>query len=151
LDLNKVSWRNTFSTVTRKIFSTRGTNRERRRHIVLTQSRRARPSPERMRETSGRRMAFGERSTVHYGPPGQKYTCWTVLEHRPSNTGIAYCEEGFGPSFPWGLIFLSGPHMNIGMDAGWKHSGGFRHFHGQRFSHACWNCSPGALRNHIRM
>ena len=23
-----------------------------------------------------------------YSPAGQKYTCWTVLEHRPSNTAI---------------------------------------------------------------
>src|SRR5688572_20142885 len=54
-----------------------------------------------------------------YGAPGEKYTCWTVLEHCPSNTGIAYSEGGFGPTFPWGLVFLSGPHMNIGMDGGW--------------------------------
>lgn len=55
----------------------------------------------------------------NYGVPGEKYTCWTVLEHPASNTGIAYCEKGFGPTCPWGLIFLSGPHMNIGMDAAW--------------------------------
>ena len=54
-----------------------------------------------------------------YGPPNQRFTCWTVLEHTPSNTGIALCFEGFGPSYPWGLVSLSGPHMNIGMDAGW--------------------------------
>lgn len=54
-----------------------------------------------------------------YGAPNEKFTCWTVLEHAPSNTGIAYCAQGFGPSFPWGLIFLSGRHMNIGMDSGW--------------------------------
>lgn len=54
-----------------------------------------------------------------YGLPGESHTCWTVLEHAPSNTGIAYCAQGFGPSFPWGLVFLAGPYMNIGMDAGW--------------------------------
>jgi hypothetical protein len=54
-----------------------------------------------------------------YGRPGDKYTCWTVLEHRPSNTGIAYCESGFGPSHPWGLVFLSGEHMHMGMDCQW--------------------------------
>ncbi len=54
-----------------------------------------------------------------YGDPGTVYPCWTVLEHRPSNTGIAYCEQGFGPSFPWGLVWLSGEHMNIGMDSSW--------------------------------
>jgi hypothetical protein len=54
-----------------------------------------------------------------YGRPGEKFTCWTVLEHPPSNTGIVYCPQGFGPSDPWGLIFLSGEHMEIGMDSAW--------------------------------
>ena len=54
-----------------------------------------------------------------YGQPEEKFTCWTVLEHPPTNTGIAYCSQGFGPSYPWGLVFLSGEHMNIGMDSGW--------------------------------
>jgi hypothetical protein len=54
-----------------------------------------------------------------YGLRDQKYTCWTVLEHRPSNTGVAFCSQGFGPSYPWGIVFLSGPHMGIGMDSGW--------------------------------
>jgi hypothetical protein len=54
-----------------------------------------------------------------YGPPDQHFTCWTVIEHRPSNTGVAFCAEGFGPSDPWGLIFLSGPRMDIGMDCSW--------------------------------
>ena len=54
-----------------------------------------------------------------YGAPDQRFTCWTVLEHRESNTGIAFCPEGFGPLDPWGLVFLSGPHMNIGMDSSW--------------------------------
>lgn len=54
-----------------------------------------------------------------YGRRGEKFTCWTVLEHSPSNTAIAYCEDGFGPSYPWGLVSLSGEHMGIGMDSGW--------------------------------
>jgi len=54
-----------------------------------------------------------------YGAADQTYTCWTVLEHRPSNTGVAYCDAGFGPTCPWGIVFLAGPHMNIGMDSGW--------------------------------
>lgn len=54
-----------------------------------------------------------------YGLPGEHFTCWTILEHHDSNTGIAYCEHGFGPRHPWGLVFLSGPHMNIGMDSAW--------------------------------
>lgn len=57
--------------------------------------------------------------TWDYGTPGEQFTCWTLLEHPPSNTGIAFCSQGFGPSNPWGLVFLSGPHMSIGMDSGW--------------------------------
>lgn len=54
-----------------------------------------------------------------YGREGEKYTCWTVLEHPSSNTGIAYCELGFGPACPWGLVFLSGEYMSIGADYSW--------------------------------
>ena len=54
-----------------------------------------------------------------YGHPGEHYTCWTVLEHPPSNTGIAYCPQGFGPADPWGLVHLSGEYMSIGMDSAW--------------------------------
>lgn len=54
-----------------------------------------------------------------YGRDDERFTCWTVLEHSPSNTGIAYCQQGFGPSCPWGLVSLSGQHMGIGMDCGW--------------------------------
>jgi hypothetical protein len=53
-----------------------------------------------------------------YGVLDQRFTCWTVLEYRP-NRGIAYCSQGFGPSDPWGLVSLSGPHMSIGMDSAW--------------------------------
>src|SRR3954470_558541 len=54
-----------------------------------------------------------------YGEPNQTYPCWIVVEHRPSNTAIAFCESGFGPSYPWGLLFLSGPYLNMGMDSQW--------------------------------
>ena len=55
-----------------------------------------------------------------YGTGDEAYPCWSVLEHKSSNTGIAYCESGFGPSSPWGLVFLAGAeHMSIGMDSSW--------------------------------
>ena len=58
-----------------------------------------------------------------YGEPGQSHPCWSVLNHPRSNTGIAYCEFGFGPRSPWGLVFLSGTsHMSIGMDSAWYES-----------------------------
>src|SRR5262245_53639229 len=54
-----------------------------------------------------------------YGEPNQSFPCWVVLEHPSSNTGIAYCAQGFGPSSPWGLLFLSGEHIGMGMDSAW--------------------------------
>lgn len=54
-----------------------------------------------------------------YGTDGEMVTCWTVLEHTESNTGIAYAEKGFGPANPWGLVALRGDHMNVGTDADW--------------------------------
>ena len=56
-----------------------------------------------------------------YGEPNTKYPCWSVLNHVSSNTGIAYSEHGFGPTYPWGLVFLTGDEncMSMGMDSGW--------------------------------
>lgn len=54
-----------------------------------------------------------------YGAPNEQYTCWAVLDDHCEDTGIAYCESGFGPSHPWGLVFLPGENKSIGMDSGW--------------------------------
>jgi hypothetical protein len=57
-----------------------------------------------------------------YGDPGQQFPCWNVLCHSNSNTGVAYCEKGFGPYMPWGLVWLGDPahpHFSIGMDSSW--------------------------------
>jgi hypothetical protein len=53
-----------------------------------------------------------------YGREEERYPCWTVLCHSSSNTGIAYCEHGFGPRSPWGLVCLEGDEsrMSIGTD-----------------------------------
>lgn len=53
-----------------------------------------------------------------YGPEGQTYPCWIAFAHPPSNTAIAYCSQGFGPSYPWGLLFLAEPR-SMGMDSQW--------------------------------
>ena len=50
--------------------------------------------------------------------PDTLYPCWTVLAHIPSDTGIVYSEQGFGPGCPWGLVFLERNNA-IGMDSGW--------------------------------
>jgi len=57
-----------------------------------------------------------------YGAPGATYPCWIVAEHTPSGTAFAYCEQGFGPSCPWGLLSVSGEHLSMGMDCGWYES-----------------------------
>lgn len=49
--------------------------------------------------------------------PEETFPGWLVLSHLKSNTGIAYCEFGFGPRRPWGLISLS--NLSMGMDYGW--------------------------------
>lgn len=54
-----------------------------------------------------------------YGRRGEAYPCWIVLEHRASNTAVAYCVHEFGPRDSWGLLFIDGPHMSMGMDSGW--------------------------------
>ena len=56
-----------------------------------------------------------------YGEPGQAFPCWIVLEHPSSNTGICFCESGFGPRHPWGLVGLNGSpaEMSMGADSAW--------------------------------
>lgn len=57
-----------------------------------------------------------------YGEPGQQYPCWTVLRDTQSGGGIAYCEYGFGPRCPWGLMWGLGHeerNRSMGMDSVW--------------------------------
>src|ERR1700758_344553 len=52
-----------------------------------------------------------------YGEPAQQYSGWIVLQDRQSGAEIAYCEYGFGPRSPWGLV--SSKNRHIGMDSAW--------------------------------
>jgi hypothetical protein len=54
-----------------------------------------------------------------YGQPGQQYPCWMVLNDIHSGAEIGYCEHGFGPGCPWGLVSSSPDYPNMGMDSGW--------------------------------
>ncbi len=54
-----------------------------------------------------------------YGALGQEFPCWIILDHPPTNTCIAYCQHGFGPLSPWGLLFIAGQYLSMGMDSGW--------------------------------
>ena len=52
-----------------------------------------------------------------YGVPGETYSCWKVAAD--ISVGIVYCEDGFGPGSPWGLVWLSEGVPNMGQDSGW--------------------------------
>jgi hypothetical protein len=53
-----------------------------------------------------------------YGEPGQTYECWKVLAPA-GNIGIVYCDRGFGPRCPWGLIWQDQTIPEMGQDSGW--------------------------------
>jgi hypothetical protein len=57
-----------------------------------------------------------------YGVQGQTFPCWIVWEHAESSMCIAYCEHGFGPTYPWGLLYCSGQYLNMGADSEWFYS-----------------------------
>lgn len=52
-----------------------------------------------------------------YGPPGERFPCWTIVADPASDTALVFSAFGFGPSCPWGLVILSG--SGFGMDPGW--------------------------------
>jgi hypothetical protein len=55
-----------------------------------------------------------------YGPTGEAFEGFLVLYHPSSDTAIAYCQQGFGPAAPWGLIRIKqGSPPSMGMDSGW--------------------------------
>lgn len=54
-----------------------------------------------------------------YGQPGETFGGWLVFSDPRRRTGIAYCDQGFGPKSPWGLIFTGETCPSMGMDSGW--------------------------------
>lgn len=55
-----------------------------------------------------------------YGLPDETYSCWCVAGSPGSDrVGVVYCESGFGPKNPWGLIFLHDAVPRMGMDSAW--------------------------------
>ena len=54
-----------------------------------------------------------------YGEPNETRPCWIVAEHPASNAAFAFCEQGFGPKCPWGLLWRSGDWLSMGMDSSW--------------------------------
>ena len=54
-----------------------------------------------------------------YGEPGETFDGWLVFENPEQRTGIVYCDQGFGPKRPWGLINTGETCPSMGMDSGW--------------------------------
>lgn|GEM_PF-2782955 len=55
-----------------------------------------------------------------YGAPGERYPYWVVAEAPDEGLILVYCEEGFGPEFPWGFLDTDGPFRDsLGMDSQW--------------------------------
>lgn len=42
-----------------------------------------------------------------WGPGGETFEGFLVLDHPPSSTGVAYCRKGLGPAAPWALVFTT--------------------------------------------
>ena len=60
------------------------------------------------------------RCAWNYGIPDEIYPCWKVVgEPAVQRIGIAYCDQGFGPACPWGLIWLNETVPSMGQDSGW--------------------------------
>jgi hypothetical protein len=57
------------------------------------------------------------RNWFYGGEPEIVFPCWVVADDPENNTRYVYCEEGFGPVIPWGLVSNSG--LEMGMDSGW--------------------------------
>jgi hypothetical protein len=62
---------------------------------------------------------YSQNRRWNYGAPGTTYPCWIVVDPPHLNVGIAYCEAGFGPRAPWGLLWLSNGGSDMGDDSGW--------------------------------
>lgn len=49
------------------------------------------------------------------------FPCWKVLVTE-DNACIVYCEYGFGPRYPWGLISIESSPPSMGDDSSWHAS-----------------------------
>jgi hypothetical protein len=52
-----------------------------------------------------------------YGLEGLRFNCWHVGQSLNGEIWLLYCEQGFGPSFPWGFVFP--PSKSLGNDGQW--------------------------------
>ena len=55
-----------------------------------------------------------------YGKPGEHLPYWVVAEEPGRGIILVYCDEGFGPEFPWGFLFTGDARWSsLGMDSQW--------------------------------
>jgi hypothetical protein len=54
-----------------------------------------------------------------YGEEGQQYPCWIAVEDPGTGTAVVFCQQGFGPQYPWGLVSIEGPYQSMGTDYQW--------------------------------
>ena len=54
-----------------------------------------------------------------YGAADETFPCWRVAAREDCGVGVVYCELGFGPKCPWGLVWLNEAVPRMGMDSGW--------------------------------
>ena len=52
-----------------------------------------------------------------YGDPDE-LPCWLIGRRSDGRYDLVYCDDGFGPSFPWGCVFPD--EASMGMDAQWS-------------------------------
>lgn len=55
-----------------------------------------------------------------YGWPGERFACWTLAVHGQSERSLVYCERGFGPNAPWGLVHAT--NLWFGNESNWYRS-----------------------------
>ncbi|HEY2840193.1 MAG TPA: hypothetical protein VGJ26_13645 [Pirellulales bacterium] len=52
-----------------------------------------------------------------YGAPDERFQCWLIGFSKDGKLRLVYCDQGFGPEYPWGIVGASQDWM--GMDCDW--------------------------------
>jgi len=47
------------------------------------------------------------------------YDCWILIENSKLNCAIAFCESGFDPESPFGVLAAHRGDLSMGMDSEW--------------------------------
>jgi hypothetical protein len=52
-----------------------------------------------------------------YGTPGEQFECWLIGFSKEGKKRLIYCDRGFGPAYPWGIV--GAKEDGMGMDCQW--------------------------------